>query len=128
TVIASPTLALMNLIALSTGLVLEPRRMWQAFISGTKSRNLYSVATRADVDAGRWRDIAHLRESTLEVRQPVQYLQAIRRIEFVCYAALAMTIHACIALPALGARLVTDIALGHNFFQAIKPKKRQDLY
>src|SRR5262245_48298324 len=47
----SPTLGLMNLIALSTGLVLEPRRMWRAFLRGACSRNLYPIARREQVDA-----------------------------------------------------------------------------
>jgi hypothetical protein len=38
---SSPVLGVMNLIALSTGLVLEPRRMWRAFRRGCASRNLY---------------------------------------------------------------------------------------
>ena len=29
---------------------------------------------------------------------------------------------------ALIARFVTDITLGYSFFQAVKPKKRADLY
>ena len=33
----------MNVIALSTGLFLEPKRMWRAFKRGCLSRNLYSA-------------------------------------------------------------------------------------
>src|SRR6476660_2642788 len=43
----SPMLGIMNLIALSTGLVLQPRRMWKAFRRGRRSRNLYPAAIRA---------------------------------------------------------------------------------
>src|SRR6478672_2633894 len=39
--LVSPTLGLMNLIALSTGLVLDRRRMWHAFRRGCTSSNLY---------------------------------------------------------------------------------------
>jgi hypothetical protein len=39
-----------------------------------------------------------------------------------------MLIHAAIAVPAVIARFVTDITLGYSFFQAVKPKKRADLY
>ena len=49
-------------------------------------------------------------------------------MEFAVYSAIAMLIHAGIAIPALIARFVTDITLGHSFFQAVKPKKRADLY
>jgi hypothetical protein len=118
----------MNLIALSTGLVLEPRRMWNAFVRGTQSKNLYSTASRISIDAGEWQSVTQLRASVLEVRSPNQVVLAFRGIEFGCYAAAAMAIHAFIAIPALVARLVTDIGLGYNFFQVIKPKKRHDLF
>jgi hypothetical protein len=127
-VLASPTLAFMNLIALSTGLALEPRRMWRAFVRGTKSKNLYFKATRANVDAGQWPNVAQLRASTLAVKSSDRAPSVLRHTEFACYAAAAMVIHACIAIPALFARLITDITLGYSFFQAIKPKKRQDLF
>src|SRR5471032_1508063 len=61
----SPTLGVMNLIALSTGLVLEPKRMWRAFRRGCTSRNLYPAAVRADLDEGRWPDIEMLRQALL---------------------------------------------------------------
>jgi hypothetical protein len=124
--LASPMLAFMNLIALSTGLVLAPRRMWRAFVRGTRSRNLYSKDARTRIDSGTWHNVSRLRESVLEVRPASWSLP--RRGEFACYCLIAMAIHAGIAIPALVARLVTDITLGHSFFQAVKPKKRQDLF
>src|SRR5262245_65440530 len=63
----SLTLGVMNLIALSTGLVLEPKRMWRAFRRGCTSRNLYPKALRTDLDAGRWLSVAALRNEILEV-------------------------------------------------------------
>jgi hypothetical protein len=72
--------------------------------------------------------VSRLRESVLEVRPEPASWSPPRRVEFVCYCIVAMAIHAGIAIPALVARLVTDITLGHSFFQAVKPKKRQDLY
>lgn len=126
--LASPTLAFMNLIALSTGLVLEPRRMWRAFVRGARSNNLYSTAYRTSIDTGEWQSVAQLRASVLEARAPNRFVLALRGVEFGGYAAAAMVIHAFIAIPALVARLVTDIGLGYNFFQAIKPKKRNDLF
>jgi len=123
----SPMLGTMNLIALSTGLVLEPRRMWRAFRRGCRSRNLYAAGTRADVDRGRWPDLDALRAEVLETRAgegPV----ALRAVELAFYSAAAMLIHAAIAIPAVIARFVTDITLGYTVFQAVKPKKRVDLY
>jgi len=39
-----------------------------------------------------------------------------------------MLIHAAIAVPAVVARFITDITLGYSVFQAVKPKKRIDIY
>jgi hypothetical protein len=123
----SPTLGVMNLIALSTGLVLEPKRMWCAFRRGCASRNLYPAAVRSDLDSGRWPDIVTLRQELLEVKASGVPI-AVRAVEFAIYSAAAMLIHAVIAIPAVVARFVTDITLGYSVFQAVKPKKRVDLY
>ena len=53
--LAHPLLAVMNLIALSTGLVLARGRMWRAFQRGCRSRNLYAPRTRG---RGRRRPLA----------------------------------------------------------------------
>ena len=123
----SPLLGVMNLIALSTGLVLEPKRMWRAFRRGCTSRNLYPAALRADLDSGRWPNVAALRQVLLEAKRSALPL-AVRAAEFACYSAAAMIIHAAIAIPAVIARFITDITLGYSVFQAVKPKKRVDLY
>lgn len=123
----SPTLGVMNLIALSTGLVLEPRRMWWAFRRGCTSRNLYSAAVRADLDSGRWPDVSALRQELLGGKASGAPI-FIRAVEFAAYSAVALLVHAVIAIPAVVARFVTDITLGYSFFQAVKPKKRVDLF
>lgn len=123
----SPMLGLMNLIALSTGLFLEPGRMWRAFRRGCRSRNLYPAATRRDVDMARWPHLEALREATLESR-PERVPRALRGFEFGLYSACAFAIHALIAIPAVFARLITDVTLGMSIFQAVKPVRRNDLY
>jgi hypothetical protein len=123
----SPTLGTMNLIALSTGLVLQRKRMWKAFKRGCSSRNLYRAATRAEVDAGRWADVAALRTEFLE-SSPTRVPRPLRGIEFGAYAAVSMLVHFAIAGPAVIARLVTDIGLGMSVFEAVKPAKRADLF
>ena len=123
----SPLLGVMNLIALSTGLVLEPRRMWRAFLRGCASRNLYPEAVRADIDRGRWIDIEALRRDILQTNPSIGPA-LLRTVQFTVYSAIAMLIHAAIAVPAVIARFVTDITLGYSVFQAVKPKKRTDLY
>jgi hypothetical protein len=123
----SPMLGFMNLIALSTGLVLQRKRMWKAFVRGCASRNLYRAATRADVDAGRWADVAALRADFVE-SSPPRVPMALRAVEFGAYCATAMVVHFLIAGPAVIARVVTDVGLGMNLFEAVKGKKRADLY
>ncbi|HSC83047.1 MAG TPA: hypothetical protein VLC30_05475 [Pseudomonas sp.] len=123
----SPLLGSMNLIALSTGLVLEPRRMWRAFQRGWHSRNLYPARMRQQIDQEHWRDLPALRQSLLQSRRNPLPL-ALRALEFAGYASVAMLIHALIAIPAVCTRLITDIGLGYSFFQAVKPRKRTDLY
>jgi hypothetical protein len=123
----SPMLGVMNLIALSTGLVLEPRRMWRAFRRGCASRNLYPHAVRADIERGKWLDMDGLRRDILETR-PSTGPAPLRAVEFGVYSAIALLIHAAIAIPAVIVRFVTDITLGYSVFQAVKPKKRADLY
>ena len=125
--LVSPTLGLMNLIALSTGLLLEPRRMWRAYRRGCASRVLYPVDVRAAVDAGRWPSVAALRESFLESAAPRAPI-ALRTVEFGCYSVAALLVHAIIAIPAVVTRVVTDMMLGYSFFQSVKPVRRTDLY
>jgi len=52
----------------------------------------------------------------------------VRSLEFGCYSVLALLLHLSIALPALVARVVTDMMLGHSFFQSVRPVRRSDLY
>src|SRR5258706_2242160 len=102
----SPMLGVMNLIALSTGLVLEPLRMWRAFRRGCASRNLYPAGIRSDVDGGRWTNVEALRKALLERRSGGPL--AVRAVEFAAYSSIAMLIHAAIPVPPGIARFLTD--------------------
>jgi hypothetical protein len=88
---------------------------------------LYPQPARADIDRGKWIDIDGLRRDILETR-PSTGPAPLRAVEFGVYSAIAMLIHAAIAIPAVIVRFVTDITLGYSVFQAVKPKKRADLY
>ena len=123
----SPLLGVMNLIALSTGLALQPRRMWRAFVLGTTCRNLYSAALRAEVDSGRWASLAELRVHCLHVKK-LPRLLPLRAAEFGLYSFVSMIIHGFIAGPALVARVIADVTSGESVVQAFKPKKRADIY
>lgn len=123
----SPLLGTMNLIALSTGLVLEPRRMWLAFIRGCQSKNLYGAETRESVDSNEWRNLLEIKDEFLEVKG-ARLPSKVRTFEFFVYSAVSMLIHASIAIPALVLRIGTDVILKKDIIQAIKPVKRNDLY
>lgn len=123
----SPVLGLMNLIALSTGLVLEPRRMWRAYERGCRSRNLYHAEARSNIDTGQWNEVVELRDDILEVKAS-STAAPIRAMAFSVYALLAMIIHASLAIPAVIARFATDTIGGASVFEAVKPTRRTDLY
>ncbi len=123
----SPLLGVMNLIALSTGLVLKPQRMWNAFVRGCSSKNLYGLSVRRAVDDNKWQNIEEIKTDFLEIRQR-KTIAKIRLIEFLMYSSIAMLIHASIAIPALILRFGTDLILKKSIIQAIKPVKRDDLF
>ena len=122
-----PMLGLMNLIALSTGLFLKPRRMWAAYKRGLRSRNLYDAHTRKRVDNDYWDSVATLRDDVLELT-PARATRALEAIEFAAYAALALGVHAVLVLPAIVVRFFTDTLFGGGIFEAVKPKRRTDLF
>ena len=76
----SPALGAMNLIALSTGLVLEPGACG-AYFSGSAKAAIF-------------------------IRPPCVPM----------------------SMPAIFTRIITDITLGYTVFEAVKPRKRVDLY
>ncbi len=123
----SPILGLMNLIALSTGLFLEPARMWHAFRRGCRGHNLYPARRRADVDANRWPDLQALRQAT-DAAAGDRVPGVLRALEFGAYAGVAVGIHASIALPAMVTRFGSDLLLGKSLIEAVKPVRRSDLF
>jgi hypothetical protein len=125
--LASPLLGIMNLIALSTGWILQPRRMWRAFSLGCRSRNLYSRKTREAIDHARWANLASLRSDFLgdkEGKAP----GVMRSLEFGVYVLVAMVIHAIIAVPAVIVRVGSEIATGKPWLEAVKPAKPERIF
>lgn len=125
--LASPILGIMNLIALSTGWILQPRRMWRAFSLGCRSRNLYRRTTRDEIDRAQWKNVASLQAAFLgdkEGRAPGM----LRRLEFGVYLAIAMVIHAIIAVPAVIVRVGSEIATGKPLLEAVKPTKPERIF
>jgi hypothetical protein len=84
-----------------------------------------SAAARSTPARGR--DIAAHRNDLLEVKRADTHMP-LRTVEFGFYSGASIIIHAFIAIPAVIARFITDILLGYTMFEAVKPKKRADLY
>lgn len=125
--LVSPVLGFMNLIALSTGWVLDRNRMWQAYASGLQSRNLYTRSMRAAVEDGRWASVEDLRVEILEVN-PQERPTWTRRAIFRFYIGLSLAIHAAIAIPAVIARTASDLRQGKSLAETLRPTRRADLY
>lgn len=123
----SATLGLMNLIALSTGWVLDKDKMWAAFCRGRRSRNLYTKSARADVDSGTWSNLGELRHAILEVT-PERPMRLVDRLTYWVYVALSLCVHAIIAIPAVAVRTITDLAQGKTIREVLRPRRRSDLY
>jgi len=120
-----PTLGLMNLIALSTGLFLKPKDMWHSFLVGKSSMNLYSKSIRKSIDF----EQMQLNELAEQVLIKKAYkANFITKLEFGFYSLLAIIIHGALVIPAIILRSVSDYIQSGSIIETIKPKKRQDLY
>ncbi len=150
TFVTNPMLAIMNLIALSTGLLLRPKRMWLAFVKGCHSINLYDVKMRNAIDNNQWDSIESLKKDVLYVKgnnatKPLQTISSqsmssqsmslrimtvrvMRALEFLFYAILSLVIHAIISLPALVFYRCLNYFFHRDIVLAINPPKRNDLY
>ena len=122
-----PILGLMNLIALSTGFFLQPKRMWSAFLRGVESQNLYAASMRKWIDVHGDAKLADLRAQKV-ADHGAKKIQIIRAVEFCIYLILAFLIHAVVVIPALIVRIVSYLVAGESLIKAIKPKRRRDLY
>lgn len=123
----SPMLGFMNLVALSTGWVLDREKMWVAYERGLRSYNLYGKDQRRDVDKGRWDSVDALRRDVLEVRGD-QPLNAWRRGLFRSFIGISLVIHATIAIPAMIVRTVSDLRHGKSLTETFSPVPRSDLF
>ncbi len=120
-------LGVMNLIALSTGFFLKPKRMLQAYRRGLVSSNTYDAQSRQWIDANGAARLSELKRLKLEHKDMV-FLAPLRWLEFAVYLSLAMLIHAVVVIPALILRIVSYALAGEPFIEIIKPVKRSDLY
>jgi hypothetical protein len=87
-----PIISIMNLFALSTGFILEPKRVIAAFYRGCRSKNLYYMAdsmTESEVEHLALTDVS---QGHLEIRKDIPYL-IWRQIEFIGYVLISLVIH-----------------------------------
>ena len=120
-----PTLGLMNLIALSTGLFLKPRDMWNSFLLGKTSKNLYSKSSRQSINFDQM-DLPQLgKQVFIQKNYKINFLT---KLEFGFYSFLAVIIHAVLVIPALALRSISDFVQSGSLIETIKPKKRKDLF
>jgi hypothetical protein len=87
-----PLISIMNLFALSTGFILSPTKVINAFYRGCRSKNLYYMAdglSEADIDA---LSLVEMKATHLEILPVVKY-KWLRNIEFSGYIFGSMIIH-----------------------------------
>jgi len=119
----SLSVGFMNLVALSTGFLLRPKRMWRAFLRGCRSRNIYTRKQRDRVEKEHWKSVALLREDIVDVRGGG--FKPLRLLEFSIYLSVSLLIHAVVVLPAILARSVMLRVRGSDAFRSVR---HQDLY
>ncbi|RZG65496.1 hypothetical protein EXE25_13150 [Acinetobacter bouvetii] len=122
-----PILGVMNLIALSTGFFLKPKRIVHAYGRGLMSSNTYDLKTRQWIDANGDAPFSQLKQKKLENKKSV-FMPWLRWGEFAFYLSAAMLIHAIVVIPALILRIISYLLAGEPFIEIIKPAKRSDLY
>lgn len=87
-----PLISIMNLFALSTGFILKPRRVINAFYRGCRSKNLYYLSetmTDKEIDG---LNLDEVKKNHLEITNEIKY-KFLRQIEFVGYIIISMFIH-----------------------------------
>lgn len=87
-----PLISIMNLFALSTGFVLDRKRVTAAFDRGCKSRNLYYLSESINEKDLETLKIEDLKKTHLEIRETIKF-QLFRRFEFVGYLFFSFIIH-----------------------------------
>ena len=115
-----PTIGFMNLIALSTGFALAPRKIYAAFVRGRQCRNLYSASARRLLAQGEFPTIEALRGYCTGLRPTPNAAFAV--VELSLYVALAILIHVGLVVPALVTRTLTDAALGLNLIPKLSDR------
>jgi len=99
-----PLIAVMNLFALSTGFILKPQRVIQAYYRGCRSKNLYYLSesfSEKEIDEI---DIESIRSSHLEIQ-----VKFFRQLEFLGYLIISMFIHVAMLFIGKGLLIAENI-------------------
>nr|WP_294934830.1 hypothetical protein [uncultured Flavobacterium sp.] len=99
-----PLISVMNLFALSTGFVLKPKRVIQAFYRGCRSKNLYYMSdelSESDLEA---LNVENIKKEHLDIRQKIKN-KWIRQVELIGYLFFSMIIH--VSMLIIGKLLLT---------------------
>lgn len=123
----NPLIGVMNLIAISTGWLLDRRKIWEAFCSGNRSKNLYSREIRMSIENGQWSSIEEISDQVLEYN-PTKKINFLKRLEYGFYIAISLFIHFTVAIPAVVLRYFSDVKSGHGLIGSLKPEIRKDIY
>jgi len=87
-----PLISIMNMFALSTGFILKPKRVINAFYRGCRSKNLYYLSetmTESEIDN---LNLEEVKKNHLEITDTIKY-KFLRQIEFTGYLFFSMLIH-----------------------------------
>lgn len=87
-----PIISIMNLFALSTGYILSPSKVTNAFYRGCRSKNLYYLADGMEESLIDQLNLNEVKTTHLEILPAVRY-SCLRTIEFYGYLSLSMVIH-----------------------------------
>ncbi len=87
-----PIISIMNLFALSTGFILSPSRVINAFYRGCRSKNLYYLSDTSTDDEIDILNLQEVNKLHLEIRETIKY-KLLRQIEFIGYMFFSMLIH-----------------------------------
>ncbi|MBO9701743.1 MAG: hypothetical protein J7604_16170 [Sporocytophaga sp.] len=115
-----PLISIMNLFALSTGFILKPKRVINAFYRGCRSKNLYYLSeTMSDQEIDRL-NLDEVKKNHLEITNEIKY-KMLRQIEFVGYIIISMFIH--IFMLVAGKSLLIAESIKNKILSAYSSKK-----
>lgn len=109
-----PIISIMNLFALSTGYILSPKRVKQAYYRGCRSKNLYYLADSMTEEEVESLDLNNVVTNHLEIRNSIKN-KWLREIEFYGYLFVSMIIH--ILMLITGKTLLIAEKIRNKFFK-----------